>query len=250
VYRPSNDDSRLNIPSVSHRPRPTLHEAHPDRVPEPTREAMLSLVTTTHQSQWLIPDVASFPSTQTLTVCINLYFRHFHETLPILRRSTFRMAEARPELLLAMAAIGATYSRNGLDGLAVALNELARRAISYTRERDRKAMFEMSIVQAWLLQSIFGLYCGSRWLYQHAEISRGGLVTTARRMHLLRPSLSYVKELERRRDTATPQELRHAYAHDEERCRLGWGIYVRVVLHKLMDRLTRGSSMICKSRRY
>jgi hypothetical protein len=226
VYRPSNDDSRLNLPAVSQKPRPALHEAYHDRVPDTTRDAMLSLVTTTHQSQWPIPDVASFPSTQTLTVCINLYFRHFHETLPILRRSTFKMSEASPELLLAMAAIGATYSRNGLNGLAVALNELARRAISYTRESNRRAMFEMSTVQAWLLQSIFGLYCGSRMLYQHAEISRGGLVTTARRMHLLRPSLSYVNELKRRRDTATPQELRRAYADDEERRRLGWGIYV------------------------
>lgn len=139
------------------------------------------------------------------------------------------MAEASPVLLLAMAPIGAIYSRNGLDGLAVALNELARRAIAYMREIDRRAMFDTSVVQAWLLQSMFGLFCGSRMLYQHAEISRGGLVTAARRMHLLRPSLTFVKELERRRDTATPEDLRRAYADDEERRRLGWGIYVRVV---------------------
>lgn len=138
------------------------------------------------------------------------------------------MTEANPVLLLAMAAIGAMYSRNGLDGLAVALNELARRAIAYMRESDRRAMFDTSVVQAWLLQSVFGLFCGSRMLYQHAEISRGGLVTAARRMHLLRPSLTFVKELERRKDTATPEELRRAYADDEERRRLGWGIYVGV----------------------
>ncbi|KAL1962696.1 hypothetical protein VTN77DRAFT_9240 [Rasamsonia byssochlamydoides] len=226
VYRPSKDDSWLDLPPVSQKSRPTLHEAHCDHVTESTREAMLSLVGMSHQSHWPIVDVAAFPSTQTLTVCINLYFRHFHETLPILRRSTFRMAEANPVLLLAMAAIGAMYSRNGLDGLAVALNELARRAIAYMRESDRRAMFDTSIVQAWLLQSTFGLFCGSRMLYQHAEISRGGLVTTARRMHLLRPSLTFVKELERRRDTTTPEELRRAYADDEERRRLGWGIYL------------------------
>lgn len=195
---------------------------------ESAREAMLSLVGMSHQSHWPTVDVTSFPSTQTLTVCVNLYFRHFHETLPILRRSTFRMSEANPVLLLAMAAIGAMYSRNELDGLAVALNELARRAISYMRESDRRAMFDTSVVQAWLLQSIFGLFCGSRMLYQHAEISRGGLVTAARRMHLLRPSLTFVKELERRKDTATPEEFRRAYANDEERRRLGWGIYVGV----------------------
>jgi hypothetical protein len=87
-------------------------------------------------------------------------------------------------------------------------------------------MFETSIVQAWLLQSVFGLFCGSRMLYQHAEISRGGLVTAARRMHLLRPSLSFVEELKRRRETTTPEELYRACAEDGERRRLGWGIYV------------------------
>ena len=127
-----------------------------------------------------------------------------------------------------MAAIGAMYSRDGLSGLAVALNELARRAVTYMRETDRHVMFDTSIIKAWLLQSMFGLFCGSRMLYQHAEMSRGGLVTAARRMHLLRPSLSFVEELGRRRVTATPEELRRAYADDEERRRLGWGIYVSV----------------------
>jgi hypothetical protein len=92
---------------------------------------MLSLVSVSHQSHWPIVDVVAFPSTQTLSVCVNLYFRYFHETLPILRRSTFRVSEAPPVLLLAMAAIGTMYSRDGLNGLAVAMNELARRAIAY-----------------------------------------------------------------------------------------------------------------------
>ncbi|OBT68701.1 hypothetical protein VE03_01825 [Pseudogymnoascus sp. 23342-1-I1] len=125
-----------------------------------------------------------------------------------------------------MAAIGAMYSVDGLTGLAVAMNELTRRSISFMRENDRRVMFDTSIIKAWLLQSVFGLFCGSRMLYQHAEISRGGLVTAARRMHLLRPSLSFVEEIERRRETATSEELRQACADDEERRRLGWGIYL------------------------
>ena len=197
-----------------------------DCVGESIRQAMLSLVGVSHQPHWPVLDVTAFPSTQTLSLCINLYFRHFHDTLPIIRWSTFRAAETAPVLLLAMAAIGAMYSRDGLSGLAIAMNELTRRAITYMRESDRRAMFDMSIVQAWLLQSIFGLFCGSRMLYQHAEISRGGLVTAARRMHLLRPSLSSVEELRRRKVTASPEEFRRACADDEERRRLGWGIYV------------------------
>lgn len=212
------------------RSRPALHGTHFDRVGDSTREAILSLISISHQPHWPVVDVAAFPSTQTLSVCINLYFQHFHETLPILRRSTFRVAETAPVLLLAMAAIGAMYSTDGLSGLAVAMNELARRSISFMRENDRRIMFDTSIIKAWLLQSVFGLFCGSRMLYQHAEISRGGLVTAARRMHLLRPSLSFVEEIERRRVTATSEELRQARADDEERRRLGWGIYVSFLL--------------------
>ena len=127
-----------------------------------------------------------------------------------------------------MAAIGAMYSRDGLRSLAVPLNELARRAVSFLRESSRSAMFNIQFVQASLLQSAFGLFCGSRMLYQHAEISRGSLVTAARRMHLLRPGLSYVSELQKRGATAQ-EDMDKACADDSERRGLGWGIYVRPI---------------------
>lgn len=186
----------------------------------------MSLVNTTNNHNWPVVDVALLPSTRTLSLCINLYFRHFHDTLPILRRIDLRTDETPPILLLAMAAIGAMYSRDKYGGLAIALNELARRVIIYTREHDQRAMFDTTLAQASLLQSIFGLFCGSRMLYQHAEISRGSLVTAARRMHLLRPSLSFVKELQRREGEFSEEELQKAQADDDERRNLGWGIYV------------------------
>jgi hypothetical protein len=226
VYKPSSADAQLDLPVVAPRPRLGLHDAYLDQVGEAAREAILSLVRASHQSHWPAVDAVAFPSTRTLSICVNSYFRHFHDSLPILQRSTFNVSEVHPVLLLATAAIGAMYSTDSLSELAVAMNELARRAILYLRESDRSAMFHTSIVQAWLLQSIFGLFCGSRMLYQHAEISRSGLVTAARRMHLLRPSASFVEELRRRRVTATPAEIQKARAADEERRRLGWGIYV------------------------
>jgi hypothetical protein len=131
-------------------------------------------------------------------------------------------------LLLAMAAIGAMYSRDALRSSALALNELARRAISSLRESNRSASFSVSFVQATLLQSMFGLFCGSRMLYQHAEISRGSLVTAARRMHLLRPGLSFVQELQKGSGTPTQKQMELASAADDERRSLGWGIYVGI----------------------
>ncbi|KAM3498320.1 hypothetical protein MY10362_008355 [Beauveria mimosiformis] len=79
---------------------------------------------------------------------------------------------------------------------------------------------------ATLLQSMFGLFCGSRMLYQHAEMSRGSLVTAARTMHLLRPGLSFVQELQKGSGTPTQKQMELATAADDERRSLGWGIYL------------------------
>lgn len=226
VYRPSETDSQLSLSPIVQSTPSIFRDPNLDFIKESSREAMMTLVSTTNQPNWPVVDVTLFPSTQTLSVCVNLYFRHFHDTLPIIRRSKMRTSDAPPILLLAMASIGAMYSRDKLSGLAIALNELTRRAISYMRESDQRAMFDTTFVQASLLQSTFGLFCGSRMLYQHAEISRGSLVTAARRMHLLRPSLSFVKELQKRNESPSDEELRRAQADDDERRNLGWGIYV------------------------
>lgn len=230
-----------DLPSTS---EPTLYDAYLDHMHTGTRDAILTLINAAHQSQWPVVETSAFPTARTLSVCINLYFRHFHETLPILQRSNFCAAETNPVLLLSITAIGAMYSRSCSRKLAVALNELARRAITYLRESDQRAMFDTCIVQAWLLQSVFALFCGSSMLYQHAEISRGGLVTAARRMHLLRSNLSFVEELERRRTSITAEELHRAYVKDEERRRLGWGIYVSC------PRCLRGSKLNARQRSY
>lgn len=224
-----------------------LRQLYLVQVKESSRQAIISLVNTTHQPSWPAIDSLCFPSTQTLSVCINLYFRHFHDTLPILCRVDLPNWETSPVLLLAMAAIGAIYSRDTLRSLALALNELARRAISSLRESNPSASFSVSFVQASLLQSIFGLFCGSRMLYQHAEISRGSLVTAARRMHLLRPGLSFSTELRKGSETPTPRQIELAAAADNERRNLGWGIYVRFerfIPKKLA--LTLISSMTCR----
>ncbi|OAQ61102.1 fungal transcriptional regulatory protein [Pochonia chlamydosporia 170] len=226
VYRPNEIDSQLSLPPVVQHMTTIFQDTSLECVNESTRQAMITLVNTTNNHNWPVVDVSLLPSTRTLSLCINLYFRHFHDTLPILRRSNMQIADTPPILLLAMAAIGAMYSRDKYGGLAIALNELARRVIVYTRENDQRAMFDTSFTQASLLQSMFGLFCGSRMLYQHAEISRGSLVTAARRMHLLRPSLSFAKELQRREDGVSEQELQKAQADDEERRNLGWGIYL------------------------
>jgi hypothetical protein len=87
-----------------------------------------------HRSVWPLPDLASFPSTRTLTACINLYLSNFASWLPIVDspRGSFRVDKAAPVLLKAMAAVGAVYGSDGLERLASPLNELVRREIVYT----------------------------------------------------------------------------------------------------------------------
>ncbi|OAA50753.1 Fungal transcriptional regulatory protein [Beauveria brongniartii RCEF 3172] len=227
VYHPSGRDVQINLSTAAPKTPSILQQPQLGHVKESSRQAIISLVSTTHQPNWPAVDFACFPSTETLSICINLYFRHFHDTLPILRRVDLPNRESSPVLLLAMAAIGAMYSRDAaLRSLALALNELARRAISSLSESNRSASFSVSFVQATLLQSMFGLFCGSRMLYQHAEMSRGSLVTAARRMHLLRPGLSFVQELQKESGTPTQKQIELASAADDERRSLGWGIYL------------------------
>jgi hypothetical protein len=119
-------------------------------------------------------------------------------------------------------------------------------------------MFSIPYIQSRLLQALAGYANGSRELYLEAEISRGLLVTAARRLHLLRqtqgrpirfnapeastaPSRADMTAGEQvsrssvlaSNNEALTESLRRdqekqwkRWLEEEERCRLGWGIYV------------------------
>jgi hypothetical protein len=102
-----------------------------DYVSQASRNAMLSLIHLSHQPHWSIANIDAFPSRDTLNSCVNLYFHHFHPTFPVIRPASLRDGNAPTVLLLAAAAIGATYAKDDLKPLAVALNELVRRILTY-----------------------------------------------------------------------------------------------------------------------
>jgi hypothetical protein len=116
-------------------------------------------------------------------------------------------------------------------------------------------MFSIPYVQSRLLQALAGYANGSRELYLEAEISRGFLVTAARRLHLLRapqgkpirfnaqtvggpsriepgdvPIRLSVQQTDNRAQTESlERDLERRWKRwldQEERRRLGWGIYV------------------------
>ena len=132
VYRPRSPDAQLHLPPISSGPLHTLYNRETFQVYESDRAAMAALVTLPNRSPWADIVEGAFPSTQTLTTCVEQYFQHFHDSFPVLCRSNFHnKSERMPILLLAIAAIGATYSRDGLERLAIPMNELVRRALLF-----------------------------------------------------------------------------------------------------------------------
>ena len=98
-------------------------------LPEHSRQRLLGTVARSHQAVWPAVDATNFPSVQTLSACVNFYHRHFHDWLPVMDRTTFDIKATPPLVVMAMAAIGAMYSREGLHALGDALSELVRRAV-------------------------------------------------------------------------------------------------------------------------
>lgn len=151
VYKPQTADTSIDLPrsdevdasavaEVERSQHPSAaSSSHPSPIapgqnvlPEINRQAMLSLIRMCHQGPiWSEPDVGRFPSTTTLSVCVDLYFRHFQPCLPILDPVTFDLTTAPPVLVMAIAAIGSMYSQDGLRDLGVALNEIVRRSIIF-----------------------------------------------------------------------------------------------------------------------
>lgn len=78
-----------------------------------------------------MPDIDDFPDHDTLSDFIDLYFEKFHPTFPILHRPTFVMGDTPPVVLMAVAAIGATFADKEFKPIVVALCELVRRMVQW-----------------------------------------------------------------------------------------------------------------------
>ncbi|WWC70866.1 uncharacterized protein I206_104818 [Kwoniella pini CBS 10737] len=194
-------------------------------VNETSRNAMLSLIYLSHQPHWMIPDVEDFPDAETMSDFVDLYFENFHPLFPIVHKPTFFNGDTPAVLLLSVAAIGATYANKEFGPLAVALCELVRRMIAWMRGSDQRAKFDRNTLLAFLLQTALGIACGSREMYYHAEIFRCSIVTTCRRLHLLRGIGSAMNDLYAKEEFPTDDQRYKAYMEDETKRRLGWGVY-------------------------
>nr|KIR49784.1 hypothetical protein I312_00876 [Cryptococcus bacillisporus CA1280] len=225
IFKPNVPDRPLTLGGVKASSDTRPPRSGPKSISEASRNAMLSLIYLSHQPHWLMPDIDDFPDDDTLSDFVDLYFEKFHPMFPILHRPTFFEGDTPALLLLSVAAIGATFADLKYRPLAVALCELVRRMIAWMRGSDQRAKFDRHALAAFTLQTALGVVCGSREMFYHAEISRCSLVTTCRRLHLLRGLDTATEDLYKRKKHPSNEERYRAYLKDEERRRLGWGVY-------------------------
>lgn len=261
LFKPKVPDRPLTLGGVKASPRPNRDRAGSMAISPPSRNAMLSLIYLAHQAHWLMPDVEDFPDQDTLSDFIDLYFEKFHPTFPVLHKPTIlQQGDTPPVLLMAIAAVGATYADPEFKPLAVALSELVRRmvqwmvskfgvsrlhALTTQRASDQRSKFDLNGMAAYMLQTLVGMACGSREMVLHGEISRASLCTTTRRLHLLRPGKTATEELFAKERNPSLEARYRAYVEDEGRRRMGWGACVSSA-SCLLSRKAAGSSAGCR----
>jgi hypothetical protein len=198
-----------------------LGYGHPPRkFSQPSVSSPLS--TSTHPKQQ--PQVASLPSTMDLQRFVNAYILYFHPHLPFLHIPTLSfdtpaytynlrtagnlnhdgMVGGGGCLILAMAAIGALYEFE--HTVAKELFEAAKKMILYYLDERRRAGLSAAVngpsptneiankpplwlVQAMLLNLIFGHNCGDRQAAESASTHCAALVSLAKASGLDKPVL-------------------------------------------------------------
>ncbi|KAL1956773.1 hypothetical protein VTO42DRAFT_6827 [Malbranchea cinnamomea] len=129
---------------------------------------------------------AVFPSLLTLSMFVQLYFKHFHPVYPLIHVQTQGLHSTHWLLILAMAAIGSHYSEScAAEAYTLALHEFLRRAIAIQVERQRTPRPELWLVQAAFLNCIGLFYTGNRYLEVHAARAKSVLMSLCKQANLL-----------------------------------------------------------------
>ncbi|KAK0624508.1 Zinc finger protein MSN2 [Lasiodiplodia hormozganensis] len=130
------------------------------------------------------PCLDALPSRAALNAFVQLYFEDFHPVFPLLHRASFDAGTAPWLLVLAVAVTGCRFSRNNVPAARVnAMQELLRRAIQTTMERDRAAVAgEVWLAQAALLNQTGMLHTIDMRLVEHAQTNHALVATLCRRV--------------------------------------------------------------------
>ncbi|EPQ30076.1 uncharacterized protein PFL1_02193 [Pseudozyma flocculosa PF-1] len=231
------------------------------RVTDAAREQLLAFIRRSCTHAWsrfrLAGRTEGFLTTQELGKLVRLFFRHYSPEVPFIHQASFRPEAVPSALLLMVVTVGLVYFPRTLRTyaeadrlrltsnaahLSVALAELARIGVVSAVESDQRGFLQVFVSQSWLLQQTFGLGGGDKRLHQLAERNRGGIITFARRLGLLRvrhdvggtdspqPAANAAAGSRAASRKGTPltslEQKWQAWIDIETRLRLGWAIYL------------------------
>ncbi|KAL2847079.1 fungal-specific transcription factor domain-containing protein [Aspergillus pseudodeflectus] len=112
---------------------------------------------------------------------VQLYFEHYHLTLPFLHKATFNVSNTPPLLLLAVAAIGSRFSKvPQAHTLSYILRGTLRKALDTMVDENIHQTIEIPFAQAALLNQIQMAFDGVRHIALKAQFQRAMLVTVCR----------------------------------------------------------------------
>ena len=164
--------------------------------------------------------VDEFPTMDQLDHCIDLYFAHFHDMLPVIHLPTFDPGKDLV-VTLAMICIGSCYSEfSGAKAFSITLSELIRRLLLFMAEEDRRFVRTGSHLTAQLLQGTHGYCSGNERLFELSESCRSTLVHHAKCMGLFHADVNKPSGP----DTTTDKSW-HQWIDAERLRRLGWAVY-------------------------
>ncbi|KAF9888126.1 hypothetical protein FE257_009262 [Aspergillus nanangensis] len=126
-------------------------------------------------------DLAFLKDKAAFNMFIQLYFEHFHPSLPLLHKVTFCPLEMPWILNLAVATIGSHYSRlSSSYRYTTLLGDCLRLAVSELIDHDINVSIGIPFAQAILLSQVDTAYSGQRNLVLKAQFYRSFAVTICR----------------------------------------------------------------------
>ncbi|KAL7269183.1 hypothetical protein RUND412_008163 [Rhizina undulata] len=163
----------------------------PHHVSDKARQNMIALLSLPHtkcpydKANALEFNSNKFPTTKMIHEFIDLYFKNFHAIIPMIHKPTFTLEKSPTIILVAMASIGASYSKmEGSKVYANMLSELCKKTLAWMAEHDGDSARTPFYLAALCLQNVYALGSGSHRLYDYADVSRSFLIGNARRTGL------------------------------------------------------------------
>ncbi|KAJ4988392.1 C2H2 type zinc finger domain protein [Stagonosporopsis vannaccii] len=164
------------------------------------------------------------PPRAVLDAWVQLYFEYFHPVFPIIHKATFSLPDVDPLLVLAVAGIGAQFSKvKNAEAFARSIHELVRRRSSSQCEKRNQLARTVWMTQVIVLNVLALSHSGDRRELEIAELLQGVPATLARRTGVFEDVLSQ----ERIAQLQLPLERAwRLWAVDEERRRIGFGVWL------------------------